>query len=61
MWSKVNGERSPTKNLRPPPAHGFGSMTDGKKSQCVANETSRSKFLCVKLKLKLMLKLLCII
>ena len=28
---------------RPPPAHGFGSVTDGKKSQRVENEASRSK------------------
>ena len=34
----------PTKNFlrRPPPAHGFGSVTDGIKSQRVAKEASRS-------------------
>ena len=40
--SKVNGKEVLRKR-RPPPAHGFGSVTDGIKSQRVANEASRSK------------------
>ena len=39
----VNGEIRQVRKRRPPPAHGFGSVTDGIKSQRVANEASRSK------------------
>ena len=41
--SKVNGDKKVLRKRRSPPAHGFGSVTDGIKSQRVANETSGSK------------------